>query len=453
MSAQISIRIRRLAMPIFVAAAATALIAASNAAAAGDPVKTGKVSFNVTKGFRKALKRNHVKMGPRKFGIRPGPSSIDPSTGTGSVRLKGSLKFRGHGHRLVAHRLTAKIGVKGGNLKGRIGGRNLTLLRLRSKPGGAKVDRIGFGARLSRISARLGKHLARTVNRKLGLHSLVTSRRLAKVTLTEQPKTVAITGGFVYLDVPDGYLPANPAVPGSGADPNTVAAKQPSHCIDPAFGVDVIAGDPNNPARITRAAPFTADPVLGPPPAGDAARFRFPVSSGTVSPAGTDGVIQVSGGVRLMSGGHGSVDALDGFTQPSPCLAPGPSPSASPGVLDTTNLAPNLGLMNVQAQTVIGGTNPGAPNTGCPNAAPPPGPCVFPGDKGIAIGQTIDSSGVAVNADPNAKTVTIAGGVIRNNDLATGVLNQLFPNKSGNTGLDFASGDKFGVSTLAVNTR
>ena len=162
-------------------AVSAALVAAPMALGAGDQVASGKLSLKVTKGFKKALKKNGVHMGPKNFKIKSGPSRIDPTNGTGKVSLKGKLKFRGHGKKVVATKLIAKIGIKGGNVKGRVKGSNKTLFRLRSKTGGAKVDRVGFGASISRVSARLGKQLAKTVNKTLGLHSLVTSRKVAQV--------------------------------------------------------------------------------------------------------------------------------------------------------------------------------------------------------------------------------------------------------------------------------
>ena len=116
--------------------------------------------------------------------------------------------------------------------------------------------------------------------------------------------------------------------------------------------------------------------------------------------------------------------------------------------LETTNLAPNLALRNVQSNALLGGTNPG-----CTQDTGPPGCGVFPGDKGPAIGQVLDTAGVTVSADPTAKTVTINGAVIKNNPTSSLVLNGVFPNASGDPAMDFADGDKFGISTLNVNTR
>ena len=46
---------------------------------------------------------------------------------------------------------------------------------------------------------------------------------------------------------------------------------------------------------------------MGPLPTGIAARFKFPVTGGTVGPTGNAGVVQLSGGVRLQSGGPDGV--------------------------------------------------------------------------------------------------------------------------------------------------
>ncbi|MGH2981739.1 MAG: hypothetical protein ACRDKV_06830 [Solirubrobacterales bacterium] len=424
-------------------AVSAAMVASPAAFGAGDPIASGKVSFKVPNGFKKKLKRNRVRMKPKNFRIRPSASNLDPVAGGGRIKLKGKMKFRGHGKKLVIRRLEIKYGDDGGNIKGRTGGRRFKLFRIRSNPGGAETTRVGFGARVTDIHARMTWRLAKRINRKLNLNSLFGGQRVAKLTISEQPETVQVNSGFVFVDIPVGFLPPS-AIVGSGTDPNTVAAKQPSHCLDPSAAVAAIPGDPSNPARFTS---LTApDPVLGPPPSGMAARLRFPVTGGTVSPAGNDGVIQVVGGVRLMTGETGLGAII--FPQPAICSDTDPSPTASTSILDTENLAPNLGLLNVQANTTIRGTSPGCNGTGAAC-----GPALFPGNKGVAIGQVIDASGIAVSADPNAHTVNISGALIRNNQTATTVLSGLFPNASGNPAQDFANNDKFGISTLSVNVR
>ena len=64
----------------------------------------------------------------------------------------------------------------------------------------------------------------------------------------------------------------------------------------------------------------------------------------------------------------------------------------------------------MQANVFFGGLNPG-----CFAANTPTGCGILAGDKGIAIGQTLDKSAATVSADSVAKTVQVAGVVIKNN--------------------------------------
>jgi hypothetical protein len=417
-------RDRGRALGVVVAVATTAaLVSAPMALGAGDPVASGKFTLKLSGSFKHQLKRNGVKMKPKKLKFKVG--SLDPTTGAGKLRL-AKLTFKKGKEKVVYGNLKAILGANGG--KGSIKGSSGKLFKLK----GGTLTRNGFGATVRGIKAKFRKSAAKKINRMLGLHSLHKGKA-GKVSFAEQPQTVAIVSGTANIAIPTAYLPSS-GLPGTGLDPNTVAAKQPSHCISIAHGVQAIA-----PATLTQA------PV--PPAGGTAATFTFPVTGGTVSPAGTDGVIQMSGGVRVMTGKVGDfADAV--FPQPSPCGSELPGTSTSTSFLDTTNLAPNLGLLNVQSSVLIGGTSPGCNGTGVAC-----GPAVFPGDKGIAIGQALDRSGATVTADPNAKTVSIGNVVIKNNALSSTTLGGLFPNASGNTAKDFADGDKFGIATLQVNTR
>jgi hypothetical protein len=188
-----------------------------------------------------------------------------------------------------------------------------------------------------------------------------------------------------------------------------------AHCINAAAG------------GVSAVAPATLALVPAP---GLLARFTFPITGGTISPAGTDGVIQQSGGVQIANNLGPSVGHTD-------------CPAASPvkTLLTQSDFAVNLGLNNIQAHVVIGGSNP-------------PNFLGGPGDKGLAIGQTIDPTGVTVSADPATHTISVSGGVIKNNDAATLTLNSLFPtNTQGVSNLAFANGDTFGRPSLTVTVR
>jgi hypothetical protein len=416
---------RAFGIAIALAMSAT-LIASPVAFGARDPVATGNFKLKLGGAFKAQLRSNGVKMKPKSPKFKSG--SLDPVTGAGSLKLK-KITFKKGNKKLVYGNVKATLGAFGakGNIKGNNG-------KIFSTKGGTVV-RNGFGAELSGVKVKFLKGAAKKINRKLELNSLHKGSA-GKVSFSEQPKTVEVVSGTAFVDIPIGFLPAAGAIPGTGADPNTVAAKSPAHCISPAVGSAAIA--PALKASLT-----SPNPDVGPLPTGVAARFKFPVTGGTVGPAGNAGVLQLSGGVRLQSGGPDGV-----WAQGASCTAHAPGEATSQDYLNTTNLAPNLGESNVQSNVFIGGLNPG-----CFAANTPAGCGILAGDKGIAIGQTIDSSAATVSADPVDRTVVIAGSLIKNNATSTLTLNGLFPNGSGNSAFDFADGDKFGISTLTVAVR
>ena len=374
------------------------LVVTSAAFGAGDPVGSGTFNFKRSSGFKHQLKRNHVKLKPKVFSITTAGSSVDPITGAATLKL-GKINFKKGNKKLVYSNAKATLGANGakGNIKGSTG-------KLFSLSGGTVV-RNGFGATVSGVKVKLLKGAAKKINRKLGLHSLHKGSA-GKVEVAEQPKTVAIVSGEAIV-TPNASL-----TPGTG----TVASKLASHCIDALSGVTVIP-------------PATT--------AGAAQPFHFPVNGGTVSPAGTDGVLTAQGGVRLANG-KGTLGVL----QPASCPSFAPGVGTSTAYLDQTNLATNLGLLNIQADVFLGGTNP---------------PIVLggPGPKGVAIGQVIDASNLKVDdANPTTHHIKISGALIKNNGTASQTLNLFFPQPSPPTpSQEFANGDIFGTAVLDVTVR
>jgi hypothetical protein len=383
---------------------------------AGDPVASGTFSLKLSKGFKKQLKKNHVKLKPKKYTLKEG-SQIDPTTGAGTLFL-GKVTFKKGGKKYVIKNSKATLGASGakGKLAGKAkGGVTVKLFKL----SGGTLARNGFGADLTGVKAKLLKGAAKKINKALGLDSLHPAKA-GTASTSEQPKTVQVTGGFVFVDIPASFL----------SDPSTTANKNASHCVG-LGGVQAI-----EPGRLRTALGGDTSFPLG---AGNLARFRFDVTGGTVGPAGNAGAFQVAGGLRLLTGGAGIDPA---------CAGEPVGLTTSHSILNVTELAPNLGLGNVQSHVVFGGTQPGCNLTGqtatCPTA-------VFPGDKGIAIGQKISLIGATVTPDATAKTVGISGALITNNALSALTLSGLFPDASGTH--PFADGDKFGLTTASLNTR
>jgi hypothetical protein len=417
-------------------AISAALVSAPMAFGAGDPVANGTFSIKLSGGFKNQLKRNHVRMKPKQFKIQPSGSNLDPTTGAGVLKL-GKITFKKGNNKYVLKNVKATLGASGGkgNIAGSAKGNRVKVFSLK----GGTLARLDFGATLTNAKAKFLKGAAKKLNKALELNSLHPGKA-GKASAYEQPKTVGVTGGTVLIDIPVSYLPDSPIL-GPNTDPNTVAAKQPSHCIDPVNGVRAIL-----PGQLASA--LSGNPAVGPLPAGIGARFKFPVTGGTIGPAGNAGAFSVAGGIQLRTGAPFQLAAMDVFPQPASCAGETAGDTTSHSILETINLAPNLALGNVQSNVKFGGTQPGCnkdlETSTCPTA-------VFAGDKGTAIGQAIDLSGITVGADPAAKTVTIAGGLIKNNGLSALTLGGLFPDASGTH--PWADGDKFGFAKVTVNTR
>src|SRR5205085_5349949 len=136
------------------------------------------------------LKHNGVKLLPKKLKIKGG-SSLDPTTGAGTIKL-GKITFKKGGKKVIYGNAKAILGSKG-----RISGSGGKLFRL-SK---GTVARNGFGARVSGVKVKLLGSAAKRINKKLGLHSLH-GGSAGKLTVDEQPQTVQIISGTAFVDVP-----------------------------------------------------------------------------------------------------------------------------------------------------------------------------------------------------------------------------------------------------------
>lgn len=379
---------------IGVVAALTASVALASAPAAfgavnGDPIASATFNVNFSSG---QLRENGVKMKPKKLTLTKG--DVDPTTGAADLSL-GNITFKKGNKKLVYKNVKASLP---GTLKGSSG-------RLFKLTGGTAA-RLGFGASITGVKVKFLRSATKKLNKKLGLHSLHPGIA-GTLSLSYQPQTVQIVSGEALV-TPDARL-----TPGAG----TVASKLASHCIDGLSGLSIIP-------------PATE-------PGGPTTPFHFPVNGGTVSPAGTDGVLTAQGGVRLANG-KGALGAL----QPAACPAFAPGVGTSTAYLDQTNLATNLGLLNIQANVFLGGTNP-------------PNVLGGPGDKGVAIGQVIDGSGIKVDvANPTTHHIKISGALIKNNGTASQTLNLFFPQPAPPTpSQEFADGDIFGTAVLDVTVR
>ena len=197
---------------IAVVAALTASVALTSVPAAfgvvdGDPIATKTFTFKLSGGFKKQLKKNGVKMKPKKLKLTKG--DVDPTTGAADVRF-GKVTFKKGHKKLVFNNLK-------GSLPGKVKANEGALFKLTAP----KVARNGFGADLTGIKVKFLKSAAKKINKKLGLHSLKKGT-LGKASLSYQPETVKVTGGNAFIDIPIGFLPTSAL--GTNTEPNSVRA-------------------------------------------------------------------------------------------------------------------------------------------------------------------------------------------------------------------------------------
>ncbi len=365
------------------------LATAAPAHAAGDPIANGTFQLQVGGSVKKQLKKAHATVSSSSLTIQQG--SVDPTSGQGELTLAGQVRFK-RGHKKMSFgRLTATLGPNGALLSNK--------QPLFSLSGGS-VTRNGFGADLGGVKLKLRKPAARKIKRKLGLRSLHAGSA-GSVSVSEQPQTVQLTGGTAVVN-------AYPnTVPGS------VAAKLSFHCVDSIAGVTVRA-------------PATQ-------PGGLLTPYHFPITGGTISPSGDDGLIQQAGGLTIANT-HPAPSA-SGFPSGCKTNAPSPPPLAQ---LAETDFAFDLLNRTVKSHVLIS-NHPTQPN----------------GDQGVVVQANLDSSNLVVNVDPEAHTATATGAVIRINAGTALYLNQVFPQPLANfdASREFAAGDLFATADVSATIR
>jgi hypothetical protein len=283
-----------------------ALTFVTPALGAQDPVEKGSLKLKLSNGFADALEGQGVKMTPTSFSVDSG--SIDPIDGTGTLTLKGRLRFRTETRKLVFRKVNARLGGDG-MLK--LGG--VRMFRLQ----GGQVKRNGFGAQVNGVDAKLTSKGARKLRRRLGLHGL-RHMSAGQITVSEQPHTVEVTGGMVHL------VPAPNLTPGSG----TLASKLASHCVN------FISGN----TAITPAVKVENDPDPSAP------YYDFPVNGGTIGPDAAAGRVELGGGLQVMN----TNASFGSCNSSSPPLA----------TLMQTELAYKMGTKSISSRVVVTGATP-----------------------------------------------------------------------------------------------
>jgi len=259
---------------VAVVAALTALLAfAPIASATSDPLASGTTTLTLKKGFQKKLNNRKirlVKWGSGKIknrnvmlGVSGG--KLDPLTGEGTVEQSGGFKFKYRKRTVPITELT--IDRTGKAAFAKIANARMKLGFL----GKYSYAREGFGVNVNAAKLKLTGKAARRINNKLGMKK-------------EQP----IKGGRVMSNAYSATQPKTVAVLAEGkADLATDETTVKKFVLAPPSGflVSIETFPPAETEKVLN--PFT--PVL-----------KFPIGGGTIAPDANGGVVQTTGGVKLV---------------------------------------------------------------------------------------------------------------------------------------------------------
>jgi hypothetical protein len=258
-----------LSVVALVAALAVSLALAPFASAASDPLASGTTTITLNKGLFKKLKKSGtkvLKVSPgavkvRKVTLPVSGGSLDPTNGQGLVEHGGGIKFK-HGNKSAVVKLI-ELNTSTSSLKAKVAGKNMKLASL----SGVSSARNGFGANVTVGTMKLTGGAAKQLNKKLGFTGkqkkkgpFKGGKALGAAFSETQPKTVTV-------------LAANNA---------TLVTSLPTDGKLAAVNVEI---EPVEPAVPTAPLPPT---------------FAFPISGGTIAPAGNGGILQTSGGLKLI---------------------------------------------------------------------------------------------------------------------------------------------------------
>ncbi|HEY7121634.1 MAG TPA: hypothetical protein VH329_03650 [Solirubrobacterales bacterium] len=379
------------------AAAALALIGvlvfSSSAIAGQDELKGGSVTLQ--------LKNSRgLKLKPKSLNLPITGGALDPVDGSGTVQVAGGFKAKRGKGKVKVKITTFTLGPNGGpgSITAKVGKDFVSNF---GKLSGGTVARSGWGATVTNVRATIGGRGAKALNaafspkKRKGAKKSAGGRVKAGqalgtiVSLTTEPRSVEVVPG-------SGQLVLTVSTDMSG----TLFSKLFSHCIDPL--------PTGSPAGVSPIAPATAD-VIG-------TTYTFPVTGGSAAPDFSAGEVLTGGGQAITR--NSSLNPL----VPSACGSSSPPVGTQ---LTSTDIGVEFGLNLLKSlPTLPTGPTPRAP-----------------------LGN-IDFSGATRSVDPGTKTLNVTGAKVNLAALAAMILNQTFPNQSGDASKDFAGGDVVGTIDL-----
>lgn len=414
---------RGLMLPaIAMLAALVALLAFTPfASATSGPLASGTTTVKLNKGFVKKLKKSGVKLlklSPASVkgstvALPVSGGSLDPVTGLGTVEHSGGIKFKAGKKSAPVN--TLLLDTTTGSLNAKVAGKSMKFASVK----GFTVARNGFGANVSISSLKLTGKAAKQLNKKLGFtgkkgkgkakgHKRAAASKvvqppfkgnqsLGSSTSETQPKTVAVlpTGNATLA------LSASALQKLRNVGPHPPGEEGP-------FAVKLSTVPP------------TTVLSAGPPPT-----LGFPISGGTLAPNASSGILQTTGGLKL-------VQNLEGAPPPG---------TRGETTLVMGNIWVDMGAKTATVEVTI--TNPKTPEANLGNL----------GRSSIA---DIQLTGATIVSDPITHVISVQNASATLQEVTATTLNSVFitpiEKATGQPQEKFAAGDPLGIFSFTAQT-
>lgn len=275
---------RMLPVAIVAAAVAAMLVLAPLASAASNPIAKGSTTLTINSGFNNKAKKAGIKITAIKpatlkgtkatFAVTGG--SIEPTTGAGTVTHSGGLKIT-WGKKSVALK-AFEINTSKKTLTASTGGKKIQIATL----GGTSSARLGFGNSISAKSVKLTKAGANALNK-----ALTPKPTKVKVKVKKNGKTITKTK----------TVKTQPAFKANMVLGKTTTEVEPKTDNVLATGTMTYAGDSS---LFTKLNDVGVKVETISPTSVSGTTYSSGISGGTISPLGTEGQVNSSGGIKLV---------------------------------------------------------------------------------------------------------------------------------------------------------
>jgi len=273
-----------LPLAIVAAAVAAMFVLAPLASAASNPIAKGSTKLTINKGFNKKAKKAGIKITAVKPATLKGTKAtlpvsggqVEPTTGAGTITHSGGLKIK-WGKKSVALK-AFEINTSTKSVTASVGGKKIKFATL----GGVSSARLGFGNSISAKNVKLTNAGANALNSKL-----TPKPTKVKVKTKKNGKTV----------VKVKTVKTKPFFKKNMVLGKTTTEVEPKTDNVLATGTMTYAGDST---LFTKLKDVGVEIQTISPTTASGTTFSSGISGGTISPLGTEGQVNSSGGIKLV---------------------------------------------------------------------------------------------------------------------------------------------------------